>query len=93
MIRIEANRVENFLQVVVSDTGVGIARAVETPEGQSTEYFGIGLRNVSSRMEQLYKDSSLLRINSSPGEGTTVSLRYPLSSDDGQMATLNGKSV
>ena len=93
VIRIEANRVENFLQVVVSDTGVGIARAVETPEGQSTEYFGIGLRNVSSRMEQLYKDSSLLRINSSPGEGTTVSLRYPLSSDDGQMATLNGKSV
>lgn len=76
-VTITASRTPGEVTVTVSDTGVGMSEAVMSENGKADDYFGIGLRNVSSRMEQLYKEVGLLEIASVPGEGTTVTLRFP----------------
>ncbi|MEX1054507.1 MAG: histidine kinase, partial [Rhodothermales bacterium] len=70
---------EGILAVSVSDTGVGIADIIdrETHVTGHQPFFGIGLKNVSSRLEQLYGRADLLRIRSSPETGTTASIHLP----------------
>lgn len=66
------------VRLTVADTGVGIpalfdASAAEAAQGQ---FYGIGLRNVAQRMQQLYDQADLLTLTSSP-EGTTATLAIP----------------
>lgn len=73
---------DGFAEVVVADTGVGIPSLFGQGEQALPEqpFFGIGLRNVSGRLQQIYGRGDLLRIRSTPGEGTVVRLCLPLSS-------------
>ncbi|WP_309121771.1 ATP-binding protein [Paenibacillus sp.] len=76
-IRIRTARSGDRIDVSVSDDGVGmsaedIARALEAPVDVSE---GIGLRNTDRRLKQLYGRG--IRIESVPGQGTTVSFQLP----------------
>ncbi len=66
-------------EVVVADTGVGISDLFDQADGveNAQSFFGVGLRNVSARLEQLYGRGDLLHIASAQGEGTTATLRLP----------------
>lgn len=66
-------------RVTIVDDGVGISDLYEASAGVKSvqPFFGIGLRNVCGRLEQLYGRDDLLHMRSAPGEGTTVTLRLP----------------
>jgi sensor histidine kinase YesM len=61
--------------VVVRDTGVGMKSGIDAALSR-----GVGLRNVYDRLVQLYGESYAPRIDSTPGAGTTVTVRVPPSS-------------
>gem|GEM_PF-1536745 len=61
------------LNVIVSDTGSGIASS----EMNDLMTRGVGLSNVNGRLIKLYGQSSRLRIDSTMGQGTTVSFSIP----------------
>ena len=69
--------------MTISDNGCGIdpelleaiRRKESIPSRNGTG--GIGLVNVCRRMELFYKRTGLFEIESLPGQGTTVILRYP----------------
>jgi signal transduction histidine kinase len=72
-------------RIRVADTGLGIPAlfgggdGVAVPErAEPPSFYGIGLRNVASRLEQLYSRSDLLRITSAPDAGTTAELLIPM---------------
>lgn len=72
---------EDSLKIVVQDDGVGISAfklrdMLEGDQGEDAE-IGIGLRNVHWRLLRLYGRGLL--IESTLGEGTSVSFRVPLS--------------
>jgi two-component system, LytTR family, sensor kinase len=65
-------------EVVVSDTGIGIPDLFGQDEAvPDPAFFGIGLRNISARLEQLYGRTDLLRFSSTPETGTIVRLILP----------------
>jgi LytS/YehU family sensor histidine kinase len=70
---------DELAEIEVSDTGIGIpalfAPAAEPPHADS--FYGLGLRNVSTRLAQLYGREDLLRITSGAGEGTRAILYLP----------------
>ncbi len=68
-IRIEAAREDDWLRISVRDDGVGFEGGGRT---------GIGLGNVRERLTVAYETQGALEIESSPGEGTTVSVRIPV---------------
>jgi two-component system, cell cycle sensor histidine kinase PleC len=84
-IRISAVPSETILRIAVADTGIGIAAAdldkVMTPFGQvgsayrSHEGFGLGLPMARKLAEAL---GGSLILDSTPGEGTTVTVEVPL---------------
>ncbi|WP_281272079.1 sensor histidine kinase [Paenibacillus flagellatus] len=86
MIRITASRQEGFLILTVSDDGIGMegerARLllVEPVRELQTDGLGssYGLNNVNERIKLFAGESSGLSICSSPGEGTTVTIRIKL---------------
>lgn len=62
----------------VSDSGVGIRELFEAGEGIATDgFYGIGLRNIATRLEKLYGETDLLEIRSSPDTGTLVTMHLP----------------
>lgn len=72
-ITVSARRVEDWLELEVADTGVGMdLTAPLAPKGH-----GIGLSNVRDRLRYLYGRDDLLTIESSPGRGTRIHLRVP----------------
>lgn len=81
-LHIQARRLpDGLLEVLVADSGIGIP-ALWEQNGQvqgRLPFFGIGLRNVAERLEQLYGRSDLLRFESAPGQGTRVWLYVPIS--------------
>jgi len=60
------------LCVVVRDTGVGMRDGVAHAWSN-----GVGLRTVHERLVQLYGDAYAPRIESIPGQGTSVTVRIP----------------
>jgi sensor histidine kinase YesM len=75
-VSIEAQLDGGELQVVVRDTGVGMRSGIDAALSR-----GVGLRNVYDRLVQLYGESYAPRIDSTPGTGTTVTVRVPPSPD------------
>ena len=64
------------LVLAVRDDGVGV------PEEWALEtHAGVGLRNVASRLEHLYRRRDLLRIERAPGGGLHVTVRIPAPSE------------
>ncbi len=61
------------LVVEISDDGVGIS-----PERQREGFeSGIGIRNVRERLHVLYGDDFKLRVDSQPGQGTSIRIELP----------------
>jgi signal transduction histidine kinase len=81
-VSIEAQLQDGDLRVVVRDTGVGMKSGIDAALSR-----GVGLRNVYDRLVQLYGESYAPRIDSTPGAGTTVTVRVPPSSPLGPRRT------
>ncbi|MGH9432102.1 MAG: sensor histidine kinase [Terriglobia bacterium] len=72
-ITLVARRKDGHLIVEVHDDGVGIS-----PERRKDIYeSGIGIRNVNERLRVLYGHEYSLRIQSEPGQGTSISFTIP----------------
>ena len=68
---------DSGLVIEVEDDGVGMA-ATQVLETTSTRGTGIGMANISERLEVLYGDAALMTIDSHEGKGTMVRIRLPL---------------
>src|SRR5579872_1860034 len=68
---------DSRLVIEVEDDGVGMgaSQALETAHSLRS---GIGMANVSERLEVLYGDAAQLTIDSGEGKGTLVRIRLPL---------------
>jgi len=69
--KISINYVQNDLQIVAQDNGVGF---VPSPEDRHGTMRGYGLFNIRERLHHLGAE---MRIDSSPGKGTKVTLIIP----------------
>ncbi|MBT8399276.1 MAG: histidine kinase, partial [Rhodothermia bacterium] len=78
-VTIAAQKDRNGVMISVADSGIGIPALFESnpDEEIDTSFFGIGLRNVTARLEYLYGRVDLFRIVSRPGDGTVAILRLP----------------
>jgi two-component system, LytTR family, sensor kinase len=65
------------LVIEVEDDGVGMA-APPLVESTSTRGSGIGMANISERLQVLYGDAAGMTIDSQEGKGTLVRIRLPL---------------
>src|SRR5580700_269192 len=68
---------DSGLVIEVEDDGVGMA-ATQIAESTSTQGTGIGMANISERLQVLYGDTALMTIDSREGKGTLVRIRLPL---------------
>ncbi len=79
-IRISTAIVEDELHIVVADDGLGIPAAKQkTILTTSTGKSGIGIKNVHERIQLTYGAKYGLTIESVEDEGTTVTIRLPVS--------------
>ena len=69
---INASLSEQGLDVAVRDDGTGL-----TPGFDLERDAGTGLRNIRTRLQQLYGADAHLELRSAPGGGTLVSVRIP----------------
>jgi two-component system, LytTR family, sensor kinase len=72
-----SNGADGVIEVAVIDTGVGIPTLFDTDETDTTSFYGIGLSNISSRLEKLYGRTGLLHIESDPSGGTCARILLP----------------
>src|SRR5882672_3831630 len=68
---------ESKLVIEVEDDGVGMGGA-QLEESSSWQGMGIGIANVSERLNVLYGDTARMTIDSHPGKGTLIRIRLPL---------------
>jgi len=73
MIRVRSSVADGKLQLVVEDDGVGI------PEARLATLFeqGIGVSNVSERLNVLFGSDHKMNIDSQPGHGTRIEIEIP----------------
>lgn len=78
-IRIKADTDETFLYLSVEDNGEGFDReAVEREAAEPRRSGGYALRNISERLALYENKQAGMRVESSPGEGTTVTIAIPI---------------
>ena len=83
-LRIALQRADGGLLLTVRDNGVGIEpekleellRRTRRPDERGSK---IGLSNIRSRLYYLYGSADCLTIESAPGQGTTISIRFQTS--------------
>lgn len=91
-LRISAKRSAGKLVVTISDNGIGMNademnRALEANDPKRVESgVSIGILNVNARLKRLFGRIYGLRIESEPGEGTTVILMVPAVESGGNPA-------
>jgi two-component system LytT family sensor kinase len=68
---------DSGLVIEVEDDGVGMA-ATPQVEQNSSQGAGIGMANISERLQVLYGDTARMTIDSQEGKGTLVRIRLPL---------------
>src|SRR5271156_6029838 len=68
---------ESKLVIEVEDDGVGMGAAQLEESGNWTG-MGIGMANISERLQVLYGDTARMTIDSHEGKGTLVRIRLPL---------------
>ncbi|MDQ3798439.1 MAG: histidine kinase, partial [Acidobacteriota bacterium] len=73
-IKIEAARDEGYLNLTVSDNGIGLSAEITTSAAGGG---GIGLANTKARLEQLYKDKGKLEIWTAPNQGLRIQIKIP----------------
>ena len=82
---------DESVEVCIKDSGLGIPDLFNGKQG--TEFYGIGLRNIATRMEKLYQSDDLLTIKSSPDEGTEVRIVFPKVTPNNEHHTHNVESL
>lgn len=70
---LKARRKNHRLTIEVKDDGVGISPDRKNDISAS----GIGIRNVTERLRVLFGDQFLLKVESQPGQGASVSFEIP----------------
>jgi two-component system, LytTR family, sensor kinase len=76
------SRVANSRLIIeVEDDGVGMGGA-HLEETSSWTGMGIGMANISERLQVLYGDTARLTIDSHEGKGTLIRIRLPLIESD-----------
>lgn len=81
------------------DNGVGIPALFATPDeagvnAPAPAYYGIGLANVSDRVQRLYGSAAHLRLTSGTETGTTAELLLPIEEVkmfNSQLSSVNGQ--
>jgi two-component system LytT family sensor kinase len=68
---------DSGLVIEVEDDGVGMG-ATQAADSDSTRGAGIGMANISERLQVLYGDTARMTIDSHEGKGTLVRIRLPL---------------
>jgi len=68
---------DSRLIIEVEDNGVGMA-AAQLTDARNTRGTGIGMANISERLEMLYGNTARMSVDSDPGKGTLVRIRLPL---------------
>ncbi|MFZ0807161.1 MAG: histidine kinase, partial [Candidatus Sulfotelmatobacter sp.] len=68
---------DSRLIIEVEDDGVGMG-STHLEESSSWMGMGIGMANISERLQVLYGDTARMTINSQEGKGTLVRIRLPL---------------
>lgn len=70
---------DHLIEIEVADTGIGIPELFGKGDLllKDASFLGIGLKNVSNRLQMLYDRTDLLRMRSDPETGTTVLLSLP----------------
>jgi len=68
---------DSGLVIEVEDDGVGMA-ATQPTEAGNAPGTGIGMANISERLQVLYGDTARMTIDSHEGKGTLVRIRLPL---------------
>ncbi len=68
---------ESRLVIEVEDDGVGMGSA-QMEESSSRSGMGIGMANISERLQVLYGDTARMTIDSHEGKGTLIRIRLPL---------------
>ncbi|WP_051479019.1 histidine kinase [Arthrobacter sp. H5] len=69
-----------FAEVTIEDDGVGMdPEHLRSVLAGHTEGVHVGLRNVDSRLRQVYGDNHGLVIDTAPGAGTLITMRIPKS--------------
>ena len=69
--------VDSRLVIEVEDDGVGMGGA-QLEESSSWSGMGIGMANISERLQVLYGDTARMTIDSHEGKGTLIRIRLPL---------------
>ncbi|MGE4264888.1 MAG: LytS/YhcK type 5TM receptor domain-containing protein [Desulfovibrio sp.] len=81
LVRLTAWCEDRHLLVEVHDDGLGMApeqvRAITSAVELESLSEGIGARNSNQRLVQLYGPAYAMLVHSSPGEGTSITLRIP----------------
>jgi two-component system LytT family sensor kinase len=68
---------DSRLVIEVEDDGVGMGGA-QLDESSSWSGMGIGMANISERLQVLYGDTARMTIDSHEGKGTLIRIRLPL---------------
>jgi two-component system LytT family sensor kinase len=69
---------DSALFIEVEDDGVGMSAVQLLESAASTRGNGIGMANVSERLQVLYGDTARMTVDSHEGKGTLVRIRLPL---------------
>ena len=80
-LRARVDPLSRAVELVVRDDGVGMDAATLDAVLDGTrrdDTSGVGLSNISARLELLFGDHHRFEVRSSPGEGTTITLGIPM---------------
>lgn len=83
MLMVKVKLTDELIQFVVSDDGIGMDKEKVSELNEmltkDTEYNDehVGLINVSKRLKFMFGNDSLVKIDSKPQEGTTVTISFP----------------
>jgi two-component system LytT family sensor kinase len=76
-IHLRSRLTDSRLIIEVEDNGVGMGGA-QLEESSSWSGMGIGMANISERLQVLYGDTARMTIDSHEGKGTLIRIRLPL---------------
>ncbi len=76
-ITLRSRMADGRLVIEVEDDGIGMAEAGTQPAADSVST-GIGMANVSERLQVLYGDAARMTTGSPEGQGTRITLELPL---------------